>query len=1013
MPTVHKTGQALFLGLELATDQLRATIVDESLELVGVECVDFDTEVSEYQTQGGIFTNPGEAYTTPVEMWIKGLDLLLEKLSRNHDLTRIKSVGGSAQHALVWWKSTAVPSLSTLDPHVSLQNHFPVHLFSLPHVPTASDTSSHTHALAIEGLLGGPEHMASRVGTCASSSLVAAQLLRVRESWPQEVWARTGRVQLASAFLGSLIAGKWMPMGEAEACSTGMWVHGANTNSTNPGQPSGSGYWDEGILDIIGGSREEGRRVRGWLGDVDTSGGGRRAGNISRYLVERYGFEPDTIVSPFTSDSLSSYLSLLPSSNDAVLSFGPMDTLMTPAQHYIPTRLYNLIPHPAQDAGEKRKYIAVLTSRNADIPRAYVRDKYTKSWSAFDRLVAIVPPGGSIGQNTAVRFETGVRVPEFRDLRANPRCLVESQILAFRVKWARMYATGVLGTPRKPTASSSPAPQTLSAVTLSNLGLPFDPYDAAPLPFRILATGSAANFPSVVNVVGDVFNAPVFVPSSQVEAAQVEPYRNAPARGFPSRAAIGAAYVARWVWARDREGGSMGLVGFEEEGRRVLGKRWVATNGLALRTNMNGPVSTSNGTSTPGTIGSSSSSYNLAGTGLGSVGMSRSGLGLATVFVEEEEDEELEREKREREQQERAAAVGQASNVGVIGGNQYLGSGAIGGDPYALRSRTQTASTADSLGTISSPGLSAPSTAFTTPDSNLLSAGSFAGSNGLNNTLASPTPLTPIVALPTADVEAQIGLAKVADSDVDAFMTYAAIVPEFVRLEQMLIKEGRPKGPVPVNFGIVVFPGFQALDAFGPLDALNTLSHIFPMNLAILSETLELVSTKNPMGNPLGSDFGQSISPTHTFASPPPLDVLLVPGGLGAMLPSVQTTIDFVGKIYPSLKYLITVCNGASIPARAGVFDGKKATTAKVSYLSEIAMRKEVKWVAHARWVVDGNIWTSSGVTAGLDAIFAFIADVYGEEAAEKVSNVMEYERHQDPKWDPFAELYGLPLDKA
>lgn len=46
---VPKSGQALFLGLELSTDQLRAAIVDESLELVGVECVDFDTELSEYQ----------------------------------------------------------------------------------------------------------------------------------------------------------------------------------------------------------------------------------------------------------------------------------------------------------------------------------------------------------------------------------------------------------------------------------------------------------------------------------------------------------------------------------------------------------------------------------------------------------------------------------------------------------------------------------------------------------------------------------------------------------------------------------------------------------------------------------------------------------------------------------------------------------------------------------------------------------------------------------------------------
>ena len=49
MPVAPKSGPALFLGIELATDQFRASIVDETLELVGVECVDFDTELSDYQ----------------------------------------------------------------------------------------------------------------------------------------------------------------------------------------------------------------------------------------------------------------------------------------------------------------------------------------------------------------------------------------------------------------------------------------------------------------------------------------------------------------------------------------------------------------------------------------------------------------------------------------------------------------------------------------------------------------------------------------------------------------------------------------------------------------------------------------------------------------------------------------------------------------------------------------------------------------------------------------------------
>jgi xylulokinase len=146
--------------------------------------------------------------------------------------------------------------------------------------------------------------MAARVGTCAHASLVAAQLLRVRESWPTEVWSRTGRIQGASSFLCSLIGGKWIGMSEAEACMTGMWVHSAGQGGTANGQVS-QGHWDEGVLDIVGGSREEGRRVRGWLGEVDTSGGGRRAATVSRYLAERYGFDPG--VSQGYLDYLSSY----------------------------------------------------------------------------------------------------------------------------------------------------------------------------------------------------------------------------------------------------------------------------------------------------------------------------------------------------------------------------------------------------------------------------------------------------------------------------------------------------------------------------------------------------------------------------------------------------------------------------------------------------------------------------------------------------------------------------------
>ncbi|KAK0232819.1 class I glutamine amidotransferase-like protein [Armillaria fumosa] len=213
---------------------------------------------------------------------------------------------------------------------------------------------------------------------------------------------------------------------------------------------------------------------------------------------------------------------------------------------------------------------------------------------------------------------------------------------------------------------------------------------------------------------------------------------------------------------------------------------------------------------------------------------------------------------------------------------------------------------------------------------------------------------------------------------------------------------------VPVNYGIVVFPAFQALDVFGPLDALNMLSLAFPLNLSIIAATLDPVTTK-PLTNLVNSDFSESIVPTHTFDSPPEsLDVLIVPGGLGTWAPNLNATIDYIAATYPTLQYLITVCTGATLAARAGVLDGKNATTNKKSWEWATSQGPKVNWISHARWVVDGNIYTTSGVSAGIDGTFAFMEAVYGDNATQNVANSMEYVRETNSSWDPFAKLYVL-----
>lgn len=360
------------------------------------------------------------------------------------------------------------------------------------------------------------------------------------------------------------------------------------------------------------------------------------------------------------------------------------------------------------------------------------------------------------------RFETGIKVNEFRDLRANPRCLLESQVLSFRVRWSRMLASGVLGTNTgRSRNNATPSPiaqqqqQKRPGNPANNMGLPFDPYDYNPLPTRIIATGAAANFPSIANLVGDIFNAPVLVPTTQIDAAQIVPHRNAPAPGFPARAALGGSYVARWVWGKERgTPAGTGRGGFEEEIRRLLSKRWTTTGGAPLRTNTNaasGGSKPGSGTSTPYGHGA------------------RSALGASVlVEVDEEEAEELDR---------------LTSQNGALYG---LGPGFGDVLDSAGRLRTFTGSTAGTA--MSGSTLDAPSTAFTTPELGAAGSPNPASAGGSEAAPAPPTALVPVTALPTSDAELQLGLAKVAEPDVDAFMSYAAIVPEYCRLEGLLVK---------------------------------------------------------------------------------------------------------------------------------------------------------------------------------------------------------------------------------
>jgi len=121
-------------------------------------------------------------------------------------------------------------------------------------------------------------------------------------------------------------------------------------------------------------------------------------------------------------------------------------------------------------------------------------------------------------------------------------------------------------------------------------------------------------------------------------------------------------------------------------------------------------------------------------------------------------------------------------------------------------------------------------------------------------------------------------------------------------------------------------------------------------------------------------DFGYVITPsieaTHSFDNAPPIDILYVPGGLGVVTleQDNDTSIeDFINLRYPRAEYLVGVSFGVVSLAKSGVLNGKRATTNKSGWKwITIGHGENITWVPQARWVEDGNIWTTSGMASSM-----------------------------------------------
>jgi putative intracellular protease/amidase len=199
------------------------------------------------------------------------------------------------------------------------------------------------------------------------------------------------------------------------------------------------------------------------------------------------------------------------------------------------------------------------------------------------------------------------------------------------------------------------------------------------------------------------------------------------------------------------------------------------------------------------------------------------------------------------------------------------------------------------------------------------------------------------------------------------------------------------------KIGALVFPNFELLDMFGPLEM-----------FALMGDEVE-VAMIGQNGGVVSGRGGPKTQCDLSYDDDAAFDMLLVPGGTGAREEVTNpATLNWLRAQSEKTELVMTVCTGSTLLSATGLLDGRRATTNKRAFEWATSYGPNVDWVKQARWVEDGKYFTSSGVSAGMDMALTVIAQQFGLEAAERTAISAEYDWHRDADYDPFAKIHGL-----
>ncbi len=192
------------------------------------------------------------------------------------------------------------------------------------------------------------------------------------------------------------------------------------------------------------------------------------------------------------------------------------------------------------------------------------------------------------------------------------------------------------------------------------------------------------------------------------------------------------------------------------------------------------------------------------------------------------------------------------------------------------------------------------------------------------------------------------------------------------------------------NVAILIFDAVEVLDFCGPFEVFGVAGELGPdkpFNVYTVAEKREPVQARN----------GLSINPNYTITNCPDPDIILVPGGRGTRTQIHNTVLlDWLNAQFQRVELLTSVCTGALILAKTGLLTGLTATTHYQSIDLLRSLAPDTHVVSDQRYVDNGKIILSAGVSAGIDMSLHIVARLCGPELANATAREMQYDYWTD-----------------